>query len=138
MRNTLVTDTSVIFAALTRDDEAHHRCRALLASGPVVVVPTPVIGELDWLGRRRGTPEAGELLLASVVDGSVLVVDLDLEDWRRVRDLMNRYADLPLNVVDGAVVAVAERLEEETIATLDHRHFSVVRPAHVAAFELVP
>jgi hypothetical protein len=40
--------------------------------------------------------------------------------------------------VDASVVVVAERLEETTIATLDHRHFSVVRPLHAEAFTLVP
>jgi len=138
VRNTLVTDTGVVYAALVRKDENHARCRALLASGPVVTIPAPVIGEVDWLGRTRGRSEVGDLLLGSVVDGSVLVVDLDVEDWRRVRALGNRYADLPLSVVDAAIVAVAERLEEDTIATLDRRHFAVIRPAHVPAFTLVP
>jgi len=113
-------------------------CSALLGSGMTVTIPAPVIGEVDWLGRRRGRPEAGAVLLGSVIDGSLLVVDLDLEDWARVRELVDRYADLPLNVVDASVVTVAERLEQTTIATLDHRHFSVVRPRHVAAFTLVP
>ena len=39
---------------------------------------------------------------------------------------------------DASVVAVAERLEQTVVATLDRRHFSVVRSPHVAGFELVP
>ena len=81
---------------------------------------------------------AGRILVDSVIDASVLVYDLDPEDWARVRQLLERYADLPLNLVDASVVAVAERLEESAIATLDHRHFSVVRPRHVRRFELLP
>lgn len=46
--------------------------------------------------------------------------------------------DLPLGFVDASVVAVAERLGERQVATLDRRHFSVVRPRHVKAFRLVP
>jgi uncharacterized protein len=138
VRSTLVTDTSVLYAALDRDQLDHERCATLLARGDVVTVPAPVIGEVDWLGRTRGNPDAGERLLGSVLDESLLVVDLDLVDWRRVRDLVVRYADLPLGVVDAALVAIAERLEQTTIATLDRRHFSVVRPLHVEAFELVP
>ena len=42
------------------------------------------------------------------------------------------------SLVDASVVAIAERLEQDTIATLDRRHFSVVRPLHVDAFTLVP
>jgi predicted nucleic acid-binding protein len=78
------------------------------------------------------------LLLQSVVDGSILVADLDIEDWQRVRELVDEYADLPLGVVDASVVAVAERLEESAIATLDRRHFSVVKPRHVSGFRLLP
>lgn len=138
MSGTLVADTGVLFSALVEDDVDHVRCRTLLASGQTVTIPAPVIGETDWLGRRRGRPEIGPLLLRSVIDESMLVVDLELEDWARVAELIRRYADLPLNVVDASVVSVAERLEQTAIATLDHRHFSVVRPRHVRSFELLP
>ena len=45
---------------------------------------------------------------------------------------------MPLGTVDASVIALAERLKVAQIATLDHRHFSVVRPAHVESFELLP
>ena len=66
------------------------------------------------------------------------MVDLSPFEWTRVADLIRTYADLPLGVVDAEVVAVAERLGTTQIATLDRRHFNVVRPVHVAAFELLP
>ncbi len=59
-------------------------------------------------------------------------------DWLRIAALVSRYRDLPLGTVDGSVVAAAERLHVSKIATLDRRHFSIVRPAHTDAFELVP
>jgi predicted nucleic acid-binding protein len=49
-----------------------------------------------------------------------------------------RYSDLPLGAVDASVVAAAERLGAHPVATLDRRHFTVVRPEHTAAFELLP
>jgi predicted nucleic acid-binding protein len=51
---------------------------------------------------------------------------------------MERYADLPLGLVDASVIAVAERLGADAIATLDRRHFSVVRPRGIEAFTLLP
>jgi predicted nucleic acid-binding protein len=66
------------------------------------------------------------------------VEDLLAEDHTRVRELMDQYADLDLGFVDAAVLALAERLQERKVATLDRRHFSVVRLRHVAALELVP
>jgi predicted nucleic acid-binding protein len=47
-------------------------------------------------------------------------------------------SDLPLGTVDASIVAAAERLRVIEIATVDRRHFSVVRPNHAPAFELVP
>jgi predicted nucleic acid-binding protein len=134
----LVADTGVVYAALDRTDADHDACTSLLGSGAAVTIPAPVVFEVDWLARTRGFPRAIDLLLTSIVDESVLVVDLDQEDYLRVRDLVRRYADLPLDTVDASVVAVAERLEQDTIATLDRRHFSGVRPSHTTAFTLVP
>jgi predicted nucleic acid-binding protein len=53
-------------------------------------------------------------------------------------ELVHRYADLPLGTVDASVIAAAERLAIGRVATLDRRHFSVVRPRHVDAFVLIP
>lgn len=59
-------------------------------------------------------------------------------DWFRIAALVWGYRDLPLGTVDAAVVATAERLGVSEVATLDHRHFSVVRPRHVNALTLLP
>ncbi len=60
------------------------------------------------------------------------------EDWPRIADLVERYADLPLGTADASVVALAERFGATTIVTLDRRHFGVIRPRHCAAFALLP
>jgi len=101
-------------------------------------MPAPVLVEVDWLARSRGRPGAMPTLLAGVLEGSVLVANLDAEDYTRVALLLAQYDDLPLSLVDASVIAIAERLEQDTIATLDRRHFSVVRPLHIDAFTLVP
>jgi predicted nucleic acid-binding protein len=54
--------------------------------------------------------------------------------WKR----QDPHRDFPLGTVDASLIALAERLPTKRIATLDRRHFSVVRPAHVEAFELLP
>jgi predicted nucleic acid-binding protein len=79
-----------------------------------------------------------DALLGSVIDESVVIVDLEWSDYSRVRELIVQYSDLSLSFVDASIVAVAERLEETTIATLGRRHFSVVRPLHCEAFTLLP
>jgi predicted nucleic acid-binding protein len=56
----------------------------------------------------------------------------------RCRELQTHYADLALGIVDASVMALTERLGEDKLATLDRRHFSVVRPAHTKALLLLP
>jgi predicted nucleic acid-binding protein len=134
----MITDTGVVYAAMDRGDPSHPACVELLRqTGDPVVVPSPVLVELDWIGDARGVPVL-EATLAAVESGAIEVLDLSPADYARVRELCRQYSDLRLGLVDASVVAVAERLGEQTIATLDHRHFSVVRPRHIASFTLVP
>jgi predicted nucleic acid-binding protein len=135
---TLVCDASVIHAALNPRDRSHDACTALLSSSPSTTIPAPVIVEVDWLARSRGVAAATDQLLESIDDGSLSVIDLDLEDYARARVLLQMYEDLGLEFVDAAVITIAERLEQTRVATLDHRHFSVVKPLHCEAFTLVP
>lgn len=134
----MITDTGVVYASMDRSDPSHSACIELLQrTGSPLVVPSPVLVELDWLGDARGVPLL-DATLDAVENGAIEVIDLSAADYVRIRELCQQYRDLGLGMVDASVVAVAERLGEETIATLDHRHFSVVRPRHVASFMLVP
>lgn len=59
-------------------------------------------------------------------------------DWERIAELIDRYADLPLGATDASVVATAERLDTACVVTLDRRHFTMIRPSHRDALELLP
>lgn len=74
----------------------------------------------------------------SLADGTFTLVEITREDLERIAELIETYADLPLGAADASVVAVAERLKITQVLTLDRRHFTVVRPSHVSAFELLP
>lgn len=76
--------------------------------------------------------------LRDLAEGLLEPIPVDAEDWPRIIELTWTYRDMPLGTVDASVVALAERLKIRQIATLDRKHFSVVRPAHVEAFELLP
>jgi len=58
------------------------------------------------------------------------------EDWQRIAELVEEYADFPLGGTDASVVALAERLETDLILTTDHRHFRAIRPRHCEGFRL--
>lgn len=135
----LICDTGPLYAAMDRNDRDHEACAALIGDTEELrVVPAPVVVELDWLASRRLPAEAFDAFLADVEGGGVAVEELVPDDYSRVRELLRSYADLPLGFVEAAVVAVTERLEEPKLATLDHRHFTVVRPRHVDGLRLLP
>jgi hypothetical protein len=120
------------------NDRDHEACAELFESTTErLIVPAPVLVELDWLGMSRGVP-ARRVALEGVLEGALEVADLDLDDYERVAELCRRYDDLPLGLVDASVIAVAERFAERTIATLDRRHFTVVQPRHTRSLTLVP
>jgi len=52
--------------------------------------------------------------------------------------LCDRYADADIGLVDAAVMAVVERLDEPKLATLDRRHFALIRPRHRETIALLP
>jgi hypothetical protein len=135
---TLVCDTTVLYAAIDRNDRAHRECSALLSEPVAAIVPAPTLVEVDQLASSRQVPGAISILLEALLSGDFALVAPDLEDYARIRRLIEAYRDLPLGFVDASVVTTAERLGETTIATLDRRHFSVVRPLHCEAFTLVP
>jgi len=56
----------------------------------------------------------------------------------RARELCDRYADSDIGFVDAAVLAIVERLNEPKRATLDHRHFGMLRPRHIDSLRLLP
>lgn len=97
-----------------------------------------VITEVAYLLASRLGVEAEIRFLGDFAAGNLITESVAGGDWLRIAELVGRYRDLPLGTVDASVVAAAERLEVTQIATLDHRHFTVVRPVHVPAFELLP
>jgi hypothetical protein len=89
------------------------------------------------LGSRLGT-DAEVRFVGDLAAGAFVVEPVAAVDWLRIAELVSRYRSLPLGTVDASVVAAAERLGISEVATVDRRHFSVVRPAHVSAFDLLP
>ena len=102
-------------------------------------MPSPVLGEIGYLLQSRVGPQDWEVtFLKSFGDDGFQIAELEDHDIQRMAELVETYADLPLGIVDAAVIAIAERLQLTEIATLDQRHFTVVRPRHIAAFVLLP
>jgi uncharacterized protein len=135
----LILDTGPLLAGLDSADPDHATCATLIAeANEDRVVPALVLAELDyWCHKRLG----GDVWLAffdDVLAGAYRVEPPHDADLQRCRDLQQTYGDLELGVTDATVIALAERLREPKVATLDRRHFGAVRPSHVDALRLLP
>lgn len=135
----IVVDSGVLIAAADLDDRHHRACSRLVEEGgEELIVPAGVVVEVCWMLGRHVSVDLEADFLESIASGELRVEPLLLADYRRTAELVVAYRDLPLGAVDAMVIATAERLRVTTVATIDRRHFSVVRPNHVPHFDLVP
>lgn len=95
-----------------------------------------VLAEATYLVGTRLGPAVEATFLARLASSDIEAPTG--RDLIRISELVLEYADFPLGGVDASVVALAERLDAETVVTLDHRHFRAVRPAHCESFRLLP
>ena len=134
---TVLLDAGILYAPYDRDDSWHDRAVALVrAEEGSLIVPSPVIPEVDYLLEKRAGREAQIRFYRGLRDGQYFVVDLPVEGYRRVEELNRQFADLSLGFVDAAVVAISEFLGVPRIATTDRRHFIPLAAAF--ALELLP
>jgi predicted nucleic acid-binding protein len=134
-----VVDTGPLYAAYDISDNDHARCRAILEStGEELVLPAPVVVEFDWRCGSNGVPEKASVLLDDILAGAFTVIPLNSNDYLRCKELIARYTDAKIGLVDASVLAIVERLAEPKLATLDSRHFRMLRPKHTAYLELLP
>ena len=135
----LVLDTGPLLAALDAADPDHARCAKLLnETREDLIVPILVLAELDYWCHQRLGVDAWITFLDDLLAGAYRLEPATTSDLSRCRDLQTQYHDQSLGVVDASVLALLERLGEDKLATLDHRHFTLLRPSHVEALRLLP
>lgn len=121
----ITLDTSGLFAVLNRRDESHERAKAVLLEdrGPYLI-PAGILAEITYLIEHRLGDAVLDGFIADLESGA-FTFECGEWDFGRVRDLVGRYADLPLGFADASVVSCAER-NGGRVLTLDLRHFGVV------------
>ncbi len=131
-------DTGPIVALLNSADAQHARCTEALPDlrGPLISTWICVTEMMYLLGKYIGS-QAQDELWAWIEDGVLVLHDITFEERSRMRMLMNKYRDVPMDVADASLVASAETLNTTRVFTLD-RHFFAYRLRGVQAFEVVP
>lgn len=122
----ILVDAGPLVALVDADDQYHKKCVAALKvlREPLVTVWPPVTEAMYLLG---DLPKAQEALWEMLARGALQLLSLDLADIPRIRELMSKYGDRPMDLADAALVRVAEREGIRKIFTLDREDFSVYR-----------
>ncbi len=135
----LLLDAGALYALADRDDKWHARMVAVLKDRPGDrVVPVTVLTEACYLlGTHLGIA-AERRLIRATLEGELLLEGVILPDLERADQILQKYSDANIGLVDATAVAIAERLGIRVVVTTDRRHFSLFRPKHCRAFELLP
>lgn len=135
----LIADSGGIYGLYDRRDSAHPSLRAVVEhERERIVLPSVILGELDYLLRARLGLRALLQFLADLEAGAFTVYELTSEDLRRCGALLAKYSELDLGLCDAAVVAAAERLGADRILTVDQRGFRLIRSLRGKPFRLLP
>lgn len=133
----ILVDSGPLVALIDRSDSHHETCNAILQSVTDPLLSAwPVVTEAMYLLAFSWRAQEGlwELLTSQ----ALALAPLDHTDAARLRDLMHRYRDLPMDLADAALVRIAERERLRRVFTLDRRHFAMYRPARLGRFVILP
>ena len=132
-----VVDTGPVFAIFDDTDAWHERAsRWFKGRDDELIVPVTILGEVGHFLERHGGTRHSISFSEWLLQPRIQLEPLLPQDLRRMTLIMAKYP--AIGFVDASVVAVAERLLVDTIATTDRRHFASVQPRHTNRFLLVP
>ncbi len=133
----ILVDAGPLVALIHADDQYHRSCRrvAKTLSEPLGTV-WPALTEAMYL--LSFSWKAQDALWEMLATGFVELLPLEPGDSPRMRELMRKYRDLPMDLADAALVAVAERLKVARVFTTDRSDFELYRPARVGRFKILP
>lgn len=133
----VLVDAGPLVALLHRNDANHRRCvDALRAIRDPLATVWPALTEamyllsFSWLAQKA--------LWEWIETDTVKLLPLERDDAPRMKELMRKYRDLPMDLADAALVRVAERERIHSVFTLDRRDFTVYRAARIGRLSLVP
>jgi len=135
----VIVDTSALLAFFDTDEPDHAAVTAVLDAATEALVISPyVLAELDYLVASRLGVSAELAVLRELAGGAWDLAAFGTEDLAQAHAVVERYADQSIGLADASIVILAARYQTRTIATLDRRHFGVVRPIDGGSFRILP
>lgn len=133
-----LTDSGPLAAIYLPNDLHHARCVGALSSLslPMVTSMACFTEAMHFIGKARGSKGRANLWELAA-DGRLEVRSHTNEDLERMRTLMDKYDDLPMDLADASLVVLAEQLNVTLVFTLDS-HFKAYRLRDRRCFLITP
>lgn len=123
----IVADTGAVLALIDSDDRHHARLRRAFKADPDAwILPWAILPEVDYLVAAHVGSRAEEAFLADLASGAFSVEWGKESDLAEANRVSKRHRAHRLGLVDAVVIAIAERVRPDAIATLDLRHFATI------------
>jgi len=134
----ILTDAGPLVAVIDRQERNHARCLDALETlaGPMVTTWPAFTEAMHLLGAAAGW-QGQQALWEIVGSGNLQLAATSPKGLVRMKALMEKYRDLPMDLADASLVALAEERNLRRIFTLD-RDFAVYRLPGRKTFVTVP
>ena len=135
----MIVDTSALLAYFDANEPRHADVARVIdgARSPLIVSPY-VIAELDYLVLTRHGSDAELAVLDELTSGAWELADMTSARIRAATEIVRRYADQPIGLTDASNIVLADAYRTRQIATLDRRHFDVLRFEDHTAVDILP
>jgi hypothetical protein len=135
----ILTDAGPLIAILDRGESSHQACVDCLAelTGPMLTT-WPAFTEAMYLLGDAGGWTAQAALWSLHAQGDIEIAEQGADDCRRMRALMEKYKDRPMDLADASLVTLAESRGLRDIFTLDHADFGTYRLHRRQTFRVWP
>lgn len=133
----ILVDAGPLVAFVDKDDGHHRRSVAALKTlRHSLATVWPAVTEAMYL--LSDLPKAQDAAWEMLSRRAIQLLPLDEEDIPRIRELMRKYADRPMDLADAALVRVAEREGIDKVFTVDRNDFAVYRIHGRNRFTIIP
>ena len=131
----ILIDSGPLIALFDASDKYHHEAVNFIKTNkyPLVTTLASITEALHLLDFNRN---AQIDFLGWVHRGAVEIHNIENNDFERLRELTEKYRDLPMDFADSCLVYIAEKLKLNTIATID-RDFSIYRIQGRRKFQII-
>ncbi len=135
----MIVDTSALLAYFDSAEPAHERVKAVIeeSTEPLVISPY-ILAELDYLVLTRHGSSAERAVLEELASGAWELATMNRDRLEAAAAIVDRYADVPIGVADASNIVLAQEYRSPVIATLDRRHFGILRFSDGSAPTVLP